>query len=412
MHPLTAPSPPAETASLGAYDLVIVGAGILGLAHAWHAMKLGLSIAVVERDERAVGASIRNFGHACVTAQSGLAREYADLSRTEWLRLGELAGLGVQEAGTVVVARSEQEEAVLAEFAAQRGDEVQLLGADETAATLGLPSGERGEIRSGARLGLDLRVDPLIAVSRLAEHLQSGGVTFFFGTNVGTVEPGRVQTSRGSLSCRHIVVSVGHDVDRFFPAMADAFEVQRCRLRMLEIDPPRGVAIDPAIFTGLSLLRYDAFLELESSRELRAHFEAQAPELLAHDLNHMITQRPDGGLIVGDTHHRSRTETPFENERSDELVLAETARLFGVTAGASGLRVRKHWRGVYASSSHTNFLCEMPLPGVRVASVTSGIGMTTSLGFARDSLERLLDPPHPQLPTENHTHNHNAKGMK
>lgn len=410
MHPTTPHGSTAQTASLGSYDLVIVGAGILGLAHAWHATKLGLSIAVVERDEQAVGASIRNFGHACVTAQSGLAREYADFSRAEWLRLGEIAGLDVREAGTVVVARTEQEEAVLAEFAAQRGDEVRLLAAGETAATLGLVPGEPGDIRSGARLGLDLRVDPLAAVGRLAEHLRGLGVSFFFGTNVGAVEPGRVETSRGILSCRHVVVSVGHDVDRFFPAIADAFEVQRCRLRMLEIDPPRGVAIVPAIFTGLSLLRYDAFLELESSRALRAHFEAQAPELLAHDLNHMITQRPDGGLIIGDTHHRSRTAMPFENERSDELVLAETARLFGIAEGISGLRVRKRWRGVYASSAHSNFLCEMPVPGVRVASVTSGIGMTTSLGFARESLERLLDPPHPKSPTENH--NHTAKGMK
>ena len=37
-------------------DLAIVGAGIVGLAHAVEAVRRGLSVVVVERDERATGA--------------------------------------------------------------------------------------------------------------------------------------------------------------------------------------------------------------------------------------------------------------------------------------------------------------------------------------------------------------------
>lgn len=390
--------------TLGSYDLVVIGAGILGLGHAWHALNLGLRVAVVERDEEVVGASIRNFGHVCVSAQSGIARDYADITRDEWLRLAPLAGIEVREAGTVIVARTEYEEAVLSEFAATRVDETRLLGSTETAAVLGIDHADAGHIRSGAHLPLDLRVDPLVAAQRIAGHLASEGVEFFFGTNAGHIESGRVRTSRGTLEAPHIVVTVGHNVDRFFPELADTYTVERCRLRMFEIDTPRGVTIEPALFTGLSLLRYDAFRELPSSEALRAYFVTEYPELLEHDLNHMMTQRPDGSLIVGDTHHRSRTATPFENERSDELLLAETARLFGTEA----LQIRRRWRGVYASSSQTNFLHETPLPGVRVASVTTGIGMTTGLGFARDSLETLLNAAPestPSLPSTTPIHN-------
>jgi glycine/D-amino acid oxidase-like deaminating enzyme len=45
-----------------AYDLAIVGGGILGLAHAYQAARKGLRVAVFEGSQQAQGASTRNFG--------------------------------------------------------------------------------------------------------------------------------------------------------------------------------------------------------------------------------------------------------------------------------------------------------------------------------------------------------------
>ncbi len=50
-------------------DLVVVGAGIVGLAHALAAARRGLSVIVVDRDTQANGASIHNFGFVTVTGQ-------------------------------------------------------------------------------------------------------------------------------------------------------------------------------------------------------------------------------------------------------------------------------------------------------------------------------------------------------
>ena len=367
------------------FDVAVVGGGVVGLAHAWHAVRAGLRVVVLERDEFAVGASIRNFGHVCTTAQSGIAYEYALRARSEWLTLAQDAGIPVVEAGTVVVARRPEELAVLEEFVDERGDDVVMLTVDQLGESAGFTApGALG----GAWLSLDLRVDSPTAIPAFAAHLASLGVEFRYRTNVLAVVSGRVVTARGDVQADRIIVAVGHDVDRFYPDLADEHGVLRCRLRMLEADAPLGITVGPGIFTGSSLLRYGGFAETQAAQALREALDRDAPALGAHGVNLMFTQRPApsdvaGRLVLGDTHHYSLTETPFEDDASDELLLAE----FRALLGTDELVVRRRWRGVYASSPKGPYLVASPEPGVTAVSVTSGIGMTTALGLAASVLD-------------------------
>lgn len=384
---------PTHTTTLdGAADLVVVGAGIVGLAHAVEGLARGLKVHVIERDERAVGASIRNFGHICATAQSGQALAYALAAREHWLALAAKAGFGVRETGTVVVARTEAEMAVLEEFAGIRGTEqARLLDAD---VTRDLFPPAAAEVLGGAHLPLDLRVDPREALPAIAAWLESEGVRFSWATHVGAIEPGAdgidVRTSRGTIRSARVVHAAGHDIDRLFPQVAEEAAVRRCRLQMLEVAPPGDVEIGPAVLTGLSMLRYGGFAETTAAADVRNELEATAPELLDVVMNLMLTQRPGtggrpGSIVLGDTHHYDRTHLPFDDEHVAELVLREGARLLGAP-----LTVRRRWRGVYADSPRTDFLIAEPFPGLRVVSVTSGIGMTTALGLAPTVLDQLL----------------------
>jgi len=372
---------PHQSAALSA-DLVIVGAGVVGLAHAVEAHARGLSVIVVERDERAVGASVRNFGHIATTLQGGEAATYAAAARDRWLSLAPKAGFEVLDAGTVVVARNEAELAVLEEFAAEHPDVTRLLRPRQVRDFFPPAT---AEVVGGAHMPQDLRIDPREAIPSLAAWLESDGVRFAWNTHAGSVEEGVVHTSRGDFRGAGIVYATGHDLDRHFPDIAETYGVKRCLLRMLEVAPPGDLRIGPAILTGTGMLRYSALAAMPSVAAVRAKIEQQQPEILHHGVNLMLTQRPDGSLVLGDTHHYERTHQPFDDEDVAELLLREGSRLLGAT-----LTVRRRWRGIYAESPATDFLIAQPHPGTRVVSVTSGIGMTTALGIAPAVLDQLI----------------------
>lgn len=154
---------------------------------------------------------------------------------------------------------------------------------------------------------------------------------------------------------------------------------------MLEVDAPLEATYSPAVLSGLSLLRYPAFTDCPSADAVRTRVRREQPELLEAEVNLMFTQRPDGSLVIGDSHEYHPTVPPFAAESVDDLLLAQISALIG----ASELRVRRRWQGIYAAGGQ-DFLIAAPAPRVRVVSVTTGIGMTTALGLAPHVLNDLL----------------------
>src|ERR1035441_8727028 len=88
------------------FDCLVVGAGIIGLAHALAAARLGLRVGVLEREARAVGASVRNFGFITVTGQqAGITWRRAMRTRDVWAEVAQAAGIEVVQRGLLMCAR-------------------------------------------------------------------------------------------------------------------------------------------------------------------------------------------------------------------------------------------------------------------------------------------------------------------
>lgn len=367
------------------YDVLVVGSGIVGLAHAYHAHRRGLTVAVIDHADTIAGASVQNFGHACITAQSGEALSYARAGRRHWLDLSDAARFWSRESGTHCVARHEDELAVLRQFAEARGPEqAQLLDRDQILDRL--PIADDG-VTGGIYMPLDLQVDPRQAAPSIARWLERSGVDFHWRTAASSFDPGVVHTSRGDLYADTVFVTVNYDIDRLFPEYAERGGLLRCRLHMMRARIELPTPLPTPLFTGWSLLRYSGFEGLPAVSDVSARLAEEYPDYLALDLHQMYTPQPDGSILIGDTHVRDISTSPFQSEAGFDALIAEAKTMFGVDR----IEVTERWQGVYSSAPDSEFLLVEPVPGVHVVTVTTGIGMTTSMGLAEAGLARALE---------------------
>ncbi len=368
-----------------AFDLAIVGAGIVGLAHALAASRLGLRVVMLDRDAQANGASVRNFGFVTVTGQEqGAVWRRARRSRDVWAEIAGPAGIVIEQRGLLMVAQRPEAEAVIEAFL-RTEMAADCAWLDRAAAAARLAPMAPGRLRGGLASPIELRVESRRAVPALARWLEAGGgVTIRRGVAVHGVSTGRVETSAGTIRAGAIVVCPGDDLATLFPETLARAAVTRCKLQMMRLAAP-GFRLPAAIMSDLGLVRYLGYAALPEAAALRARLEAEQPDHLAHGIHLIVAQGADGSLIVGDSHHYAQTPDPFSSEVVDRLILDEFAAVFGVVPP-----VLERWTGTYASAAGHS-LVEAPMEGVRLVVVTGGTGASTGFALAEEVIGDLTN---------------------
>lgn len=364
--------------------VAVVGAGIVGLAHAYAAARRGAQVRVFERDSRACGASVRNFGLGLVLGQpSGELFELALRSRALWLELLPAMGLWHKAAGSLTVARDAPQLDVLRAFHQHCGTQyaTALRSADDLAA-IGLPG--MGALYSPHEIALDSRqVLPTLARYLHEQH----GVQFHFDTLVHAIDLPGVHTSSGCFEADQAVVCSGHDFQTLYPAQFAPLGLRRCALQMLRLRDP-GLRLGPALLTGLSTLHYPSFTGnaalAPALAALRDHVRQEAPAVLRHGVHLIVQQLESGELIVGDSHDYEASPAPYCQEAIDTLLLGLAGALLG-----RPLRVLERWQGIYASGPRPYEILQINEDVFAVA-ITSGVGMSIALALAERTLQERL----------------------
>ncbi len=359
------------------YDLVVVGAGVVGLATALAAARKGKTVAVVERNARAVGASIRNFGFVTVSGQKA-GEHWARARRTRdvWAEVAPEAGIEVLHRGLVMPAYRAEAEAVLDAFLeTPMGAECRRLTPAEALELV--PSIRAAGMRGALYSPHELRVESKAAIPRLAAWLEKKhGVTFHWSTAVLGVDGGRVETSRGVLNAEAVAICPGDDFSTLFPERIAAYGLKVCTLQMLRVEPAQPARFGAAVMSDLSFGRYEGFADLPEGRVLSARLDAELAETRAAGVHVIAVQSADGSLVVGDSHVYGDAQQPFAEERVDGLVLDAFDQVFDMP----GRRVAARWVGTYASASDRVVLVDKPADNIRIVMVTGGTGAST--GFA------------------------------
>lgn len=366
------------------YDLVIAGAGIVGLAHALAAARRGWRVAVVERDHRCVGASIRNFGFITVTGQAaGATWQRARASRDIWAEIAPQAGIAIEHTGLWLLAQRPEAATVLEAFMrTPMAEGNTLFGADEAAARM--PALRADGAAAAMYSPHELRVESRTAIPRLAAWLaERHGVVFHWGESVLGVDGGQVRTTRRTLHAGRVLLCPGTELTGVAQEALAHHPLKLTRLQMLRVRPDAGLHLGAAVMSDLSLVRYGGYAALPESAALRARLEHEEPDSLDAGIHLIVVQSADGTLVVGDSHHDAPTPEPFADATVDAIILRHLRQ----TLDLGRCEVVERWTGVYPTGAAVDCVIEAPAPELRVVVVTSGTGASTAFGIAEEVLD-------------------------
>ena len=357
---------------------IVIGAGIAGLATARALAVRGYKVKVIERNERATGASIRNFGMIWPIGQpDGELYETAMSSRSIWKAICDDAGIWYDESGSLHVAYADDESKVLEELAdIYRHREYQLLTAEETHRIS--PFILKGNLRNGLFSKQELIVDPRAAIAKIPGWLSGKfGVQFFWNQTVTDICYPVVFASNRSFEADEIYVCSGADFETLYPEIFATLPITKCKLQMMRLKG-QSKRIGPSLCGALSLVHYNSFRAASSLAQLRKRFEEQLPEYLRWGIHVMASQNEEGELTVGDSHEYGSTHDPFDRHFINQLII-DYLKTF---ARFEDETVTETWNGIYPKLiDGGNYLLLEPESGVTIINGFGGAGMTLSFGF-------------------------------
>ncbi|MDE8651016.1 TIGR03364 family FAD-dependent oxidoreductase [Novosphingobium album (ex Liu et al. 2023)] len=365
------------------HDVIVVGAGIVGLAHALAAARRGKRVLVIDRDARANGASIRNFGFVTVTGQErGRVWDLARRSAAIWRAIAGPAGIRIEQEGLLLVARRPEAAAVLDAFLATGMGEgcTRLTGTEAQALCPAIPSAAAALLSPH-----DLRVESRTAIPLLAQWLERAhGVTFRRGTAALRAETGVVHCSDGSYRAESIILCPGDDWATLCPEIHAQAGIVRCKLQMMRLAAP-GWSLPAPVMSDLSLIRYLGYAALPEAAALRARLEREARQALDYGIHLIVVQSADGSLVVGDSHDYAPTPDPFSADAVDGEILRQYEAVLGPAPP-----VVERWTGTFASASGHSIV-RAASEGVTLVVVTSGTGASTAFALAEDVVGGIFD---------------------
>lgn len=347
------------------YDVVIVGAGIVGAACADAFAERGLRVAVVDRDVVGSGATAAGMGHIVVMDDSDAQFALTHYSQRLWQKMRpELPDdVEYEAAGTIWVAADEEELVEVRrkrEYYQRRGVVAEVLDADQ------LKDAEPN-LRDGFAGGLLVRGDavlyPPCAARFLITRAQQRGARLKLGASVTQISEGRVRLNDGDEIAGSIVVNA---------AGANAAELNAS----IDVKKRKG----HLVITD----RYPGFVHHQL---VELGYLKSAHSVSRDSVAFNVQPRRTGQILIG-----SSRQFGAEHKEVDQSILASMVRRAQEYMPALGeMSAVRVWTGFRAATPDKLPLIG-PCPGyksVYLATGHEGLGITTSLGTARILVDQV-----------------------
>ncbi len=348
------------------FDVVIVGAGIVGAACADECARGGMRVAVIEKDIVASDATAAAMGHIVVMDDSEAQFAITRYSQELWNQLrSELPDdVEFEQCGTIWVAADEQEmELVRGKHAyyGDRGVPTQILGPQSL--ELMEPSLRKG-LAGGMLVPQDAVLYPPCAARFLMERAQTNGAQLRMGVAVSEMGKGRVRLQDGTEFRAPVLVNAaGADSPNLTPGIA----VKKRKGHLVITD------------------RYPGFVRHQL---VELGYLKSAHAVTADSVAFNVQPRRTGQVLIGSSRQYGAEHKEVDHDILRRM-LQRAKEYMPNLAHTSAIRV---WTGFRAATAD-----KLPLIGrwpedstVYLATGHEGLGITTSLATARLLMDHMM----------------------
>lgn len=369
-------------------DIAIVGAGIAGLAHAYMAARKGYRVRVFEREQFAVGASVRNFGLVWPIGQApGIGLDRALRSREHWLEVTSAADIWVKQNGSLHLAYHQDEAHVLQEFMdlyRYEAYQLQWLSPEDV---VRLSPGVRKEgLLGGLYSSTECTVYSREAIRQIPKWLtEKYGVEFCFGCAVTSVEMPHLIAGNEKWKTDALIICNGADFETLYPEFFKQQAITKCKLQMMKGIPTTQRELGPSLCAGLTLRHYEAFRACTGLKSVSDRYDQENSAFQEHGVHVLLAQNAFGEFIIGDSHHYGLTLEPFDREEVNSLILNYLSTFYRT----EDITITERWNGTYPKYKGGIDLIMHPEKNVTIVNGLGGAGMTLSFGLAEEIIAKL-----------------------
>lgn len=355
------------------FDVVVVGAGIVGAACADEFARRGLRVAVVDRDLVGSGATAAGMGHIVVMDDSEAQFALTRYSQQLWqaLRPELPADVEYEQCGTIWVADDEEEMDEVRRkhlYYAARGVPTTALDAQGLRR---LEPNLRDDMAGGLLVGEDAVLYPPCAAGFLMERAQKHGAELRLGAAVTQIGQGRVRLSDGAELRGEMIVNAA---GAWAPEIVGGIEIKKRKGHLVITD------------------RYPGFLRHQL---VELGYLKSAHSVSSDSVAFNVQPRRTGQILIGS----SRQYGAEHKEVDQEILRRMLKRAQQYMPGLGSMLAVRTWTGFRAATPDKLPLIG-PLSGDKslfLATGHEGLGITTSLATARILLDQITGAK-PEIP--------------
>ncbi len=380
------------------YDLIVIGGGILGTFHAYHALKLGKSVLQLEKDNFPVGATVRNFGQVVPSGMTGDWFKYGCRSLQIYQEIQAEFDISVRKNGSVYIASDEDEQTLLHELKSHYdtlGYSQNLM--DTKAIVDKYPSIKASYAKEALFFDQEVSVEPNFMIYRLQEYMQAKfeHYTILFNAPVvdcASKEDGvEVCLAKGDkFKADKAILCNGYEFKLLFQELFNQSGQEISKLQMMRTLPIKNIGLQGNILTGLTIRRYESF-EAYCPSFKSIHTPAHYEELQHWGIHLLFKTAPDGSVIIGDSHEYAGVDNFDDlgfnlNLYINQLMLKEAGRIVNFDVD----QIASTWAGFYPQHPEKHIV-EYDIDNrIHIRTCIGGKGMTASAGYTEASIQQIF----------------------